>query len=105
VLAVATVLTLLPGRGARVLVRVLILAVLGASIYGILDHIAVNANSGPLDARYADTWDSLPATTRWWHAVTKQVGPAPTLAPGVLAQTALLLFLAGLLRDRPTTDV
>ena len=33
-------------------------------------------------------------SSRWWYAASKQVGPAPTLAPGVLGQTAALLLLA-----------
>jgi hypothetical protein len=32
------------------------------------------------------------------------VGPAPTLAPGVLGQSALLLLLAGLARPRAGFD-
>jgi hypothetical protein len=73
---------------------VLALLVLGASVYGVIDHILVNYESGALDQRFADTWDTLPALTRWWYAASKQVGPAPTLAPGMLGQTALLLLLA-----------
>ncbi len=103
-LSVATVLALLPSRTARVTARILAIGVLGASIYGVLDHIAVNHNSGPLDQRYAETWDSLPATQQWWYAATKTVGPAPTLAPGVLGQTALLLLLAGLARPASRDD-
>jgi hypothetical protein len=104
ILAVAAVLALLPAGSARSAARVLALIVLGASIYGVLDHIAVNYNSGPLDQRFADTWDTLPSTHQWWYAITKTVGPAPTLAPGILGQTALLLFLAGLLTTRPTPE-
>jgi len=104
VLAVATVLALLPAGSARIAARVLALIVLGASIYGVVDHIAVNYNSGPLDQRFADTWDTLSSTQQWWYAITKTVGPAPTLAPGILGQTALLLFLAGLLTNRPTPE-
>jgi hypothetical protein len=99
-LTVALVLAVLPGRGAQLLARVLALVVLGASVYGVLDHIAVNYNSGPLDQRFADTWESLSATQRWWYAFTKQVGPSPPLAPGVLAQTALLLLLATVMRGK-----
>jgi hypothetical protein len=61
----------------------------------------VNHDSGPLDQRYADTWESMPATQQWWYAATKTVGPAPTLAPGVLAQTSLLLLLAGWIKLPP----
>jgi hypothetical protein len=101
VLAVATALTALSARGAQLISRVLVLVVLGASAYGVLDHIAVNHDSGPLDQRYAETWESMPATQQWWYAATKTVGPAPTLAPGVLAQTSLLLLLAGLIKLPP----
>ncbi|HKV20073.1 MAG TPA: hypothetical protein VJR50_13640 [Mycobacterium sp.] len=98
VLAVALVLTALRRRGAQLLARTLILVVLGASIYGVYDHISANYDAGPLDYRYADTWDSLSSSQRFWYAATKQVGPSPPLAPGVLAQTALLLLIAGFLR-------
>lgn len=94
VLAVATVLVLLPGRGTTTAARVLAVIVLGASVYGVADHVLVNYGSGALDQRFADTWDTLPVLTRWWYAASKQVGPAPTLAPGVLGQAAALLLLA-----------
>ncbi len=94
VLAVATGVALVPGPGARGTARVLALLVLGASAYGVIDHVLVNYGSGALDQRFAATWDTLPVLTRWWYAASKQVGPAPTLAPGVLGQTAVLLLLA-----------
>jgi hypothetical protein len=96
VLAVATVLVTIPGRRGVTAARVLALLVLAASIYGVITHIVVNYDAGALDQRYADAWDSLPRLQRWWYATTKTVGPAPTLAPGVLGQTALLLLLATL---------
>jgi hypothetical protein len=96
VLAVATILVTMPaGRGITV-ARGLALLVLAASIYGVITHIVVNYEAGALDQRYADAWDTLPLLQRWWYAATKTVGPAPTLAPGVLGQTALLLLLATL---------
>jgi hypothetical protein len=100
VLAVATALALIPGGRGVTAARVLALLVLGTSMYGVVDHILVNFNSGALDQRYADTWDNLPLLERWWYAATKTVGPAPTLAPGVLGQSALLLLLATLGRAR-----
>jgi len=45
---------------------------------------------------YADTWDSRPAVEQLWLAATGTVGPAPPLAPGVLAEIGLALFLASL---------
>ena len=103
VLAVATVLSLLPGGWARIAARVLALLVLGASMYGVIDHTLVNYDSGPLDYRFADTWESEPSAQRWWYAFTKTVGPAPSLAPGVLGLAAMLLLLASLLDTRRRT--
>jgi hypothetical protein len=100
VLTVATALVLIPGGRGVVAARVLSLLVLGASAYGVVDHVLVNHAAGALDQRYADSWDSLPAVEQWWYAATKTVGPAPTLAPGVLGQSALLLLLATLARGR-----
>jgi hypothetical protein len=96
VLTMATTLLLLPDERATTIIRVLALVVLGASLYGVVDHILVNLHAGELDQRFADTWDSLPLPVRGWYAVTKTVGPAPTLAPGVLGQAALLLLLTTL---------
>jgi hypothetical protein len=93
-LTVATVLVLLPAAGATTAARVLALLVLGASVYGVIEHVLVNYGSGALDQRFADTWDTVPVLTRWWYAASKQVGPAPTLAPGMLGQSAALLLLA-----------
>ena len=101
VLAVATLLAVLPRGWGVTAARVLALLVLAASVYGVITHIVVNYDAGVLDQRYADTWNGLPTLQRWWYAVTKTVGPAPTLAPGVLAQTALLLLLGTLDGLRP----
>lgn len=94
VLAVAVGLALVPENWAVTAARVLALLVLGASLYGVIQHVLANYNAGALDQRYAATWDTLPHIRRWWYAATKTVGPSPTLAPGVLGQTALLLLLA-----------
>lgn len=105
VLAVALGLACLRSGTAQLLARAAAVLVMCASIYGVIDHATVNHHSGPLDQRYADTWATMPATEQWWAAVTKSVGPAPTLAPGILAQTALLLVLAGLLQTPRPEDV
>jgi hypothetical protein len=97
VLAVATVLGMMPHRRGVTAARVLAVLVLAASIYGVITHIVVNYEAGALDQRYTDAWDGLPMLQRWWYAATKTVGPAPTLAPGVLGQTAALLLLATLI--------
>ena len=99
-LAAAVGLLLVPGGRGVPAARVLAVLVLGASAYGVLDHVLVNYESGALDQRYVESWDTLPALQQWWLAVTKTVGPAPTLAPGVLGQSALLLLLASVGRTR-----
>jgi hypothetical protein len=102
VLTAAALLLLFPdGRGITA-ARLLALVVLASSIYGVVEHVLANFDAGALDQRFADTWDSLPLLEQVWLAVTKTVGPAPALAPGVLGQTALLLLLATLCQpDRP----
>ena len=84
VLTIATVLSLLGGWG-RIAARVLAIVVLGSSIYGVIDHTLVNYSAGPLDQRFADTWETLPSAQQWWYAVTKTVGPAPTPPPACSA--------------------
>ena len=96
VLTVAVALLFVPRARGLPAARVLAVVVLGASAYGVLDHVLVNYGSGALDRRYAESWDTLPAPQQWWLAVTKTVGPAPTLAPGVLGQSALQLVLASI---------
>jgi hypothetical protein len=91
----AGALALHAGRSGRTrVVRALALLVLGASLFGVLEHALVNYESGPLDQRFADTWDALSLWLRWWYAITRTVGPAPTLAPGMLGQAAATLMLA-----------
>jgi hypothetical protein len=83
------------GRPDRTcLVRVLAAVVLVTSLFGVLEHAVVNYESGPLDQRFAETWDTLSLWLRWWYAITRTVGPAPTLAPGMLGQAAAMLMLA-----------
>ncbi|TMR90203.1 hypothetical protein EJK15_56610 [Nonomuraea basaltis] len=75
-------------------VRVLALVVLLTAAYGVYTHVSVNFGMGAADS----AWDTYSALTQWWSALTKSVGSAPPLAPGMLAQSALLLLLASLTR-------
>ncbi|WP_231509142.1 hypothetical protein [Streptosporangium roseum] len=77
-----------------VAVRGLAGAVVLVALFGVYTHVAANYEAGFLDQRYAGTWETLPVLSRWWYALTKSVGPAPPLAPGMLAQTAFLLLLS-----------
>lgn len=98
VLIVATALLAARGPGAARVVRALAVLVLLASVYGIVQHVVVNYDAGALDASYGQGWDALPVAARLWYAVTKSVGPAPPLAPGVLGQAALMVLLASFVR-------
>ena len=95
VLLVAIVAVLVPARIGLTASRVLAALVLAASVYGVVDHTVANHDAGELDGRYSAVWEDLPVAQQWWYAVTKTVGPAPTLAPGVLGQASLLVLLAG----------
>jgi hypothetical protein len=103
-LVTAVALLALPGRRGTTAARVLALLVLGASAYGVLDHLLVNVGSGAHDQRYADAWQSFSLLERGWFALTKTVGPAPPLAPGVLGQAALLLLLATICNPQRSDD-
>jgi len=51
---------------ARVrVVRFLALAVVVAAVVGVWEHIRANYDAAPLDFRYAQSWDALPARSRW----------------------------------------
>src|SRR4029453_18673116 len=64
-------------------------------------HIEANYRAGALDFRYAQRWPMMPATERWWAAVSKSVGPAPSFPPAVLAGAAPCLFSAPLAHPTP----
>jgi hypothetical protein len=76
--------------------RALALAIAFVAVVGIVLHVHENVEAGPLDRHYADTWDSLGAAQQYWLAITGQVGPAPTLAPGALAEISFALLLGTL---------
>ncbi|WP_246082992.1 hypothetical protein [Nonomuraea diastatica] len=94
-LTVALVLVALrDSPGTLTVVRVLALIVLLAAAYGVFTHVSVNHGMGAMDP----AWDSLSPLAQWWSALTKSVGNAPPLAPGMLAQSALLLLLVSTVR-------
>ena len=71
------------------------IAALGGT-YGMVIHVLSNYQAGPLDRLYATTWDTLPLLTRLWLAATGGTGPAPPLAPGMLALAGVCLVLGSL---------
>ena len=64
------------------------------AVFGTYEHVLANYHVGPLDFRYAARWPTMPAPARWWAAASGAVGPAPALAPAVLAQSAMCLLAA-----------
>ncbi|GAB2958901.1 hypothetical protein ACFMQL_11235 [Nonomuraea fastidiosa] len=96
-LAVALLMLAVRDAGpALTVVRVLAVIVLLASAYGVLMHVVANHGMGAMDP----DWDSMSPLAQWWSALTKSVGGAPPLAPGMLAQAALLLLLASVTPKR-----
>jgi hypothetical protein len=85
-----------PSRRRLRLAQILAVAVILSAGWGIWEHVEANYEAGPLDFRYADTWDGVPEITRWWLAASKTVGPSPPLAPGALAQASVCVLLATL---------
>lgn len=92
-LSILAVLVAPSGR-TILLARIVAALVVAATLFGIYEHMDENHKAGALDFRYADRWDSLSATSQWWKAATKTVGPAPVLAPGVLIEAALCVVAA-----------
>jgi hypothetical protein len=83
-----------PSRNAVRLVRIAAAIALVVSAVGVFFHVRENLTAAPLDRKVGATWDSLSPVVQLWMAGTGGVGPAPTLAPGSLAEIALGLLLA-----------
>lgn len=81
----------LPSRATVLAARLLAAVAVGASAYGIWAHIDENHKAGPLDFRYSASWAQMSAREQWMKAITKTVGPAPVLAPALLAMAGLCL--------------
>jgi len=94
-LAIAIGLLARAAQGWRVRVaQLLALVVVASAALGIWEHIEANHDAGPLDRRYAATWETLSTPSQWWLAARKVVGPAPPLAPGALAEAGIAVLLA-----------
>jgi hypothetical protein len=81
--------------------RWLAIAVMLTAFFGVWQHIEANFDSGELDQRYSAVWETLPATTRWWLAISKSVGPSPPLAPAATAYAAVCVLIATIGRSTP----
>lgn len=95
-LGVALALTTIrPTRSRLRAGRAMAVAVALSAALGVFEHVDANYAAGPLDFRYADRWSTMSAVSRWWAAATGAVGPTPALAPAILAQAAVFVWLAG----------
>lgn len=83
-----------PGRPATLIGRSVALVAVVSGAFGAYEHAASNYHAGPLDFRYTDRWPSMSEPSRWWAAVSGEVGPSPPLAPGILALAGACLFFA-----------
>jgi hypothetical protein len=75
-----------PTRRSLLALRLLAGVVTAIAMVGVIQHVSENYHAGPLDHRYAATWATMSVVSRLWAAATNSVGPAPPLAPGVLAR-------------------
>jgi len=82
-------------------VRVVAFVASAFALIGIGFHVVENLAAGPLDREFAARWDSMSVVEQWFDAITGAVGPAPTLAPGVLAEMGLGLLLATVRHPAP----
>lgn len=83
-----------PTARARRVVAAMAAMALAVSLVGVWIHVQENLTAGPLDRLFASRWDTMSGLDQWWTAITGGVGPAPTLAPGALAEISLALLLA-----------
>lgn len=70
--------------------------VIAGSGLGLWEHLEENLGAGPLDRRYAASWDRMSTLQHIWKAASGAVGPAPVLAPGILSGAAVLVVLVTL---------
>lgn len=76
------------------LVRLAAVGVVAVAALGMAIHVYSNLDAGPLAKGYETRWATISIVEQLWVATTGGVGPAPTLAPGALAEIALALLLA-----------
>ncbi len=70
-----------------------VLAIAMAAV-GIWKHVEANYEAAPLDFRYADRWETMSLSERWWEVARGSVGPSPMLASGVLLYIGVALAAA-----------
>jgi hypothetical protein len=92
-----------PRRAGVLVARALAAIVVASALYGVWVHVKANYDTAPLDAVFGTRWPTLSEPERWWAAANGEAGPAPPLAPLVLAQVALTILLATV--HHPALDI
>lgn len=103
VLGICTIGVLIVGFGSRQMIRVVrFTALVGAigGLYGLFIHVQSNYDAAILDYRYTDRWPTMSLTSKLWAASTGQVGPSPVMAPAVLTQIGVCMFLSTIRHPR-----
>jgi predicted membrane channel-forming protein YqfA (hemolysin III family) len=94
ILAIASSSRAVRSRRAILTARWLSVAGLVLAVVGVVLHVWANLQAGPADPTLGAAWATIPPLEQLWDAVTGTVGKAPSLAPGALAETSLILLLA-----------
>lgn len=94
ILAIASTPRAVRSRRAVLTARWLSVIGLVLAVVGVVLHVWANLQAGPADPTLGATWATIPPLEQLWDAVTGTVGKAPSLAPGALAETSLILLLA-----------
>lgn len=90
----ALVLAIVRGRFGVVQARLVALITVGASLFGLFEHVSSNLDTGVLNSRY--DWAALSGWEHVWLATSGAVGGSPALAPLALALAGILLGLSTL---------
>ncbi|KAB7744065.1 hypothetical protein GA707_11435 [Nostocoides sp. F2B08] len=95
VLVVVAVVGVLTARGGSTrLAQATGLAALLTGGIGVLVHLLENLDYGDDLAQYAQTWEAMPFLERLWLVLNGTVTYAPTLAPGMVALSGVILFIS-----------
>ncbi|GJF12949.1 hypothetical protein NGTWS0302_17840 [Mycolicibacterium cyprinidarum] len=88
----ALVLAFVRGRFSVIQARLVALITIGASLYGLFEHVSANLDTGVLNSRY--DWAAMAGWEHLWLAISGAVGGSPALAPLALGLAGVLLGLA-----------
>jgi hypothetical protein len=92
--AVAVVGVLTARGGSTRLAQATGAAAAVAGAIGVVIHLSENLDYGEDLAQYAQTWETTPFLERLWLVLNGTVVEAPTLAPGMVALSGVILVIA-----------